>query len=1061
MHTHSPTCVKYALSRGGGNCRFGAPWPLVEHTTFEREKGLTLRRNHHMVNKYNQAMAVGLRHNHDLAFIGTKAKSLAIIFYLTNYATKVEDPAWKRLAVVKELVSGAGQGAGTFLTRVANRVFTERALSQVEVVAHLVGQKMDYGNQEAWIFLNVHAVYWHVYWRWQHLRRTAGQDTSDEDDGERILVANTGRKTALLEAYPHRGPLLAGMCLYDYMSVVTLVKRKNRSGRWGAIELDPSWTPASNMIQQLRRPGHHATVCVEGVLGMDFEAEDETMYRAAAVQHLGLFVPWEKFISEGDDDINVIWERRLAVLPSRIARLAGNVQLLRRSAEDARRDRKQWPAQSSVPQWMEDEDRDAAGNEEGDSREYCTDESSTAARLLDVFRRAVSQDQVTHGSPEIRSVIQHISRFEQAAPLHMAELMVEEPATRSIRVPGSSQGAETPLQGKLAAIKRQQTRLSRDREKTIQGIQGRVPTTTSYDAAINQVLNGFGEDDVEINASDTELPEVAGPSSRVELGPSTSFSEAGRQVAEKLTLNKRQAIAFRLIYRQMDRLRRDEVETSQFCLFVGGEGGTGKSRVVQAITDLFTVKGMSERLLVTATSGAAAAQINGVTIHAACQLSVDRTAATSRSGEPVNGEIQAGWRDKWLLIIDEVSMLGARTLYAVNQALRRLRGKPKNFGGIPIILMCGDFHQFRPVRDKSLLSSSSVEEWENDGAFTPEVRHQCMEAWKLWDRFTTVVLLQEQVRAAGDPVLQGLLSRIRKGEQDMNDLDLLNRMCYRPGQRIPWTPDLIVVTPLNRNRWNLNMEATIAFQRQRGSQMRIFLSEHEWPNGNPTEAEAIEMLSRGDDSDSAVPGIFMFVPGMPVAVNRNTHQGLKLVNGAHYTAVDVIIDRRFPGYRLDANTILHLGPPAGLLLTGATTQDLHFVDMPAKTILLLPMTATIKRAAKRSWQTVDTKRRGLPCTPAFACTDYKVQGRTLTRAALELRGTRMIRHGGEVTASACDAYSLYVQLSRCRTLADLRLISEVRREDFIDNRVPEEMLKGEERLERLSEATIAAAREET
>lgn len=31
--------------------------------------------------------------------------------------------------------------------------------------------------------------------------------------------------------------------------------------------------------------------------------------------------------------------------------------------------------------------------------------------------------------------------------------------------------------------------------------------------------------------------------------------------------------------------------------------------------------------------------------------------------------------------------------------------------------------------------------------------------------------------------------------------------------------------------------------------------------------------------DSSIPGMFMFVPGMPVVVNRNTHQRLKLVNG--------------------------------------------------------------------------------------------------------------------------------------------------------------------------------------
>src|SRR4029434_3708746 len=52
----------------------------------------------------------------------------------------------------------------------------------------------------------------------------------------------------------------------------------------------------------------------------------------------------------------------------------------------------------------------------------------------------------------------------------------------------------------------------------------------------------------------------------------------------------------------------------------------------------------------------------------------------------------------------------------------------------------------------------------------------------------------------------------------------------------------------------------------------------------PTEEEAIMILNQGDDSAIPVPAIFMFVPGMPAVVNHNTHQGLKLVNGASYTA---------------------------------------------------------------------------------------------------------------------------------------------------------------------------------
>lgn len=54
--------------------------------------------------------------------------------------------------------------------------------------------------------------------------------------------------------------------------------------------------------------------------------------------------------------------------------------------------------------------------------------------------------------------------------------------------------------------------------------------------------------------------------------------------------------------------------------------------------------------------------------------------------------LRSDWLDKWLLVIDEVSMLGARTLALVNCQLGVLRGSDEDFGGIPIILFSGDFH---------------------------------------------------------------------------------------------------------------------------------------------------------------------------------------------------------------------------------------------------------------------------------------------------------------------------------------------------------------------------------
>lgn len=68
---------------------------------------------------------------------------------------------------------------------------------------------------------------------------------------------------------------------------------------------------------------------------------------------------------------------------------------------------------------------------------------------------------------------------------------------------------------------------------------------------------------------------------------------------------------------------------------------------------------------------------------------------------------------------------------------------------------------------------------------------------------------------------------------------------------------------------------------------------------------------------------------------------------------------------------------------------------------------------KRPWQQNGVTREGLPCAPAFACTDYKVQLRTLDRVALELRGARTTNIDGH-TVSDFSAIAIYLVLPRSR-----------------------------------------------
>jgi hypothetical protein len=151
---------------------------------------------------------------------------------------------------------------------------------------------------------------------------------------------------------------------------------------------------------------------------------------------------------------------------------------------------------------------------------------------------------------------------------------------------------------------------------------------------------------------------------------------------------------------------------------------------------------------------------------------------------------------------------------------------------------------------------------------------------------------------------------------------------------------------------------------------------------------------------------------------------VKLVNDVSYKVLEVILDKAYPGHRIKADTILHFGPPTRILLVAESTRDFNFVGMPRGIILLTLISTKIECRGKRLWQKTNVTRRRLLCTAAFACTDYKVSGRTLDRVALKLRWTRTTNIDGQAVPTQYDPYSLYVPLSRCRSLNNITLISK-------------------------------------
>ena len=158
------------------------------------------------------------------------------------------------------------------------------------------------------------------------------------------------------------------------------------------------------------------------------------------------------------------------------------------------------------------------------------------------------------------------------------------------------------------------------------------------------------------------------------------------------------------------------VEQGQNVFFTGA-AGTGKSVLLrQIIADMkkkyeyksFTSFANSTtslsgtcRVAVTASTGLAACNIGGMTLHSFAGIGLGKEEAdvlVKRVRK--NKKINKRWKDVKVLIIDEISMIDGTLFDKLDVIARKIRKKPNvPFGGIQIVIT-GDFYQLPPVPDK-------------------------------------------------------------------------------------------------------------------------------------------------------------------------------------------------------------------------------------------------------------------------------------------------------------------------------------------------------------------------
>ncbi|KAJ7462927.1 hypothetical protein FB451DRAFT_957188, partial [Mycena latifolia] len=132
-------------------------------------------------------------------------------------------------------------------------------------------------------------------------------------------------------------------------------------------------------------------------------------------------------------------------------------------------------------------------------------------------------------------------------------------------------------------------------------------------------------------------------------------------IATSHELNAEQARAFSIVAEHSQ-----ITDHKPLRMYLGGPGGTGKSRVINALQDWFIQQGQGRRFRLSSYTGVAARNISGMTLHAALMLSQNKS--TGRSAKNKR-DLMTMWEGVDYLFIDEISMVGCALLHDISHAL--------------------------------------------------------------------------------------------------------------------------------------------------------------------------------------------------------------------------------------------------------------------------------------------------------------------------------------------------------------------------------------------------------
>jgi hypothetical protein len=432
-----------------------------------------------------------------------------------------------------------------------------------------------------------------------------------------------------------------------------------------------------------------------------------------------------------------------------------------------------------------------------------------------------------------------------------------------------------------------------------------------------------------------------------------------------------------------------------FYEFVTGPAGVGKSMLINAIYQSSirhynSIAGSNPdkmKVLLSAPTGRAAFSIGGITLHGALHLPISQC---SHELIPMSSNICNSLRCKLnelkLIIIDEVSMVGAKTFSHVDSRLRQIFNSNKIFGGISLIVF-GDLRQLRPVCDRYV--------FQND----PTNPYSELIDNRLWSPFK-MFQLTEIMRQKDDKIFAEALQRISLGKTTKDD-DLLFES--RTVSNVDLIPKKAVHLYVSNKEVDCHNSKII---NSREGKCHISTAYDQCTGDAPKSAKDHILKKVKELEIQKTSGLrtnLVLKVGIKYMITCNINVSDGLVNGAIGTLHDITYDNQgmvsLAWIKFDKKSI-------------GKEQRKKYPDKILDNNPLTPITRDSRNIDHTSkLHNIQVIRKQFPLTPAEAITIHKSQGETLQQVAVHL-APRMTR--------SC----LYVALSRATNIKGLYLVGK-------------------------------------